>query len=86
MPKSITRSEFMKLTGASVVGAYAGSMVFWGCSAMSSAPLAPEDSYHREDGLVILSLAAVQELQPVGGAVRLALNGNSGTAAKILVV
>ena len=84
--KTITRTEFMKLTGASVVGVCAGSLAFWGCSAMSSAPLAPEGSYRREADLLIVSLAAVDELNTVGGAVRLALENGSGSKVKVLVV
>ncbi|MFC1618828.1 Rieske (2Fe-2S) protein [Candidatus Neomarinimicrobiota bacterium] len=81
---TISRNEFMKLAGTSVLAACAGSIVFGGCSAVATAPLAPTDSYRREADLVIVSLSALPDLQSVGGAVRLEL-GN-GSRERLLVV
>ncbi|UCD38603.1 MAG: Rieske (2Fe-2S) protein [Fidelibacterota bacterium] len=84
MTDRISRAEFMKYTGTTVIGAYAGALLLGGCSAVSTAPLAPEGSYHRDGNLVIISLPAVDELRAVGGAVRLEVGNGSGH--KILVV
>jgi nitrite reductase/ring-hydroxylating ferredoxin subunit len=78
------RREFLKLAGATVLCACAGGMGASGCASdVSSAPLAPEGSYRREGDRIIISLAAVDELRAVEGAVRLALGDNG---LKILVV
>lgn len=83
---TISRREFMKLTGVTALCACAGVGIS-GCSAgVSNAPLAPEDSYRREADRVIISLTAADELNAVGGAVRLALGDGDGSEVKILVV
>lgn len=84
MTNTFTRGEFMKLTGTTVLAACAGGAVLGGCSAVSTAPLAPDDSYHRDDDLVIVSLAAIADLEPVGSAVR--LEPSNGSQPAILLV
>jgi nitrite reductase/ring-hydroxylating ferredoxin subunit len=82
------RREFLKLAGATAVCACTGGVGVGGCSSagVPSAPLAPEGSYRRAGERVILSLTAVDELQAVGGAVRLALGDDEDSEVKILLV
>jgi nitrite reductase/ring-hydroxylating ferredoxin subunit len=49
-------------------------------------PLAAEGSYHWDGSQVVVSLAAADQLKPVGGAVRLVLAGSDDAALKIVVV
>jgi len=84
MTTTINRREFMKLTGATVLCACAGAVGIGGCTAISNAPLAPEGSYRREEDWGILSLAEVEELEAVGGAVRVPFA--DGPAAGVLIV
>jgi nitrite reductase/ring-hydroxylating ferredoxin subunit len=84
MTTTLSRSDFMKLTGTTVLAACAGGAVLGGCSAVSTAPLAPDDSYHREDDLVIVSLSAVIDLEPLGSAVR--LEPRNGSQPGILLI
>jgi Rieske Fe-S protein len=83
---TISRREFVKLTGATVLCACA-CVGFSGCSiGVSNVPLAPKGSYRREANRIIVSLTAVEELHVVGGAVRLALGDGHGSEVKVLVV
>jgi nitrite reductase/ring-hydroxylating ferredoxin subunit len=86
---TITRREFMQLAGATVLCACAGTAGISGCShstGVSNVPLAPEGSYRRDGGQVVVALGATDALDPVGGAVRLALDDGDDAEVKIIVV
>jgi nitrite reductase/ring-hydroxylating ferredoxin subunit len=86
---SITRREFMKLTGATVVCACVGGAIGTsGCTARkaSDTPPAPEGSYRREGDRVIVSLSEVPDLKEEGGAVKFTLDGEDGSELKVIVV
>jgi nitrite reductase/ring-hydroxylating ferredoxin subunit len=87
--RTLNRREFIKLAGATALCACAGTAAISGCSSGggdSNIPLAPEASYHRDGDRVIVSLIAAGRLEPVGGAVRLTLDGGQDTEVKIVVV
>ena len=84
----ISRREFIKLTGATALCACAGAGIN-GCSnsaGASSIPLAPEGSYRREGDQVVVSLTAAEQLNPVGGAVRLAVDGDGDEGLKMVII
>ena len=82
----ISRREFIKLTGATAVCACAGTGLS-GCSGgASSIPLAPEGSYRREGDRVVVSLTAAGQLNPVGGAVRLTVDGDGDEGLKMVII
>lgn len=82
----ISRRAFIKLTGATALCACTGAGIS-GCSAgASSIPLAPEGSYRREGDRVVVSLAAAAQLNPVGGAVRLTVDGDGDEGLKMVII
>jgi Rieske Fe-S protein len=84
----ISRREFIKLTGATALCTCAGAGIS-GCSnsaGVSGIPLAPEGSYQREGDRVVVSLAAAEQLNPVGGAVRLAVDGEGEEGLKLVII
>ena len=79
----------MRLSGATVLCACAGAAGLSGCShptGVSSVPLAPETSYRWDGGQVVVALGAADALDPVGGAVRLAMDDGDDAEVKIIVV
>lgn len=86
---TISRREFVHWTGATAVCLCAGALGISGCSGstgVSNMPLAPEGSYRREGDRIIVSLTAAEPLSPVGGAVRLALDGGKDTGGMLVLV
>ena len=86
---TIRRREFIKLTGATALCACACGVGISGCSnstGVSNVPLAPEGSYRRDGGRVIVSLTAADQLNPVGGAVKFTLDGGEDAGEKIVIV
>lgn len=86
---TISRREFVKLTGATVLCACAGAVSISGCSksaGVSNMPLAPEGSYRWDGDQLIVSLTAADQLNPVGGAARFTLDGSEDAEVKIAVV
>jgi cytochrome b6-f complex iron-sulfur subunit len=84
----ISRREFIKLTGATALSTCAGAGIS-GCSnsaGVSSIPPAPEGSYRRDGDRVVLSLTAAEQLNPVGGAVRLAVDGDGAEELKMIII
>lgn len=86
----ITRREFIKLTGATVVCAcMGGPLGTSGCTAGSSAsdtPSAPEGSYHRDGDRAIVALSEADDLKEIGGAVKFTLSDEDGSELKVIVV
>ena len=87
---SISRREFIKLTGTTVVCACAvGAMGTSGCTAkrgISDTPSAPEGSYRREGDGVIVALSEVDDLKAIGGAVKFTLYDEDDSELKVIVV
>ena len=83
---AIGRREFVKLTGAAALCACAGALGISGCSNSAGVALAPEGSYRWDGDRVILALSAVDQLTPVGGAIRFSLAGDRDKGVKVVVV
>ena len=73
---TIGRRTFLRLAGSVTVCACTGAVGISGCALAGAAhtPLAPEGSYRREEGQVVVTLSATGDLARAGGAVRLALD------------
>ena len=74
---AIDRRAFLRLAAGTVACACAGAASISGCSRAAAAhtPTAPAGSYRRQGHQVIVTLSAAGQLQAVGGAVRLVLDG-----------
>jgi Rieske Fe-S protein len=85
---TISRREFIKLTGTTVVCTCLGVTGTSGCAARptSNTPCAPVGSYRIGNNTVILVLSKVEALREVGGAVKLTLNDKDDSELKIIVV
>lgn len=85
---SISRREFIKLTGSTVVCTCIGGMGASGCAGRptSDTPSAPAGSYRVENGSVIVALSEVEGLKDVGGAVKFTLDSEDGSELKVIVV
>lgn len=87
---TISRREFIKLTGTTVVcTCVAGVLGTSGCTAgrgVSDTPSAPEGSYRREGDKIIVALSEVDDLKEVGGAVKFTLDDKESSELKIIVV
>jgi Rieske Fe-S protein len=85
---AISRREFIKLTGTTVVCTYLGVLGTSGCAARptSDTPCAPAGSYRIENNTVIVALSEVEALREVGGAVKFAPNDEDGSELKVIVV
>ena len=72
----------MVTTGGATLCALTGTWGGSGCSGdcASSAPVAPEGSYSREQDRLLLWLSEIDDLKPVGGAVVLFVNGSEESA------
>ena len=84
----LSRRTFIKLAGTTVVCSCAGALGAGRCGGnpASSTPPAPAGSYRVQDGRVYLTLAQVETLLGVGGAVKLKVAGVSGEERKVIVV
>ena len=88
---TISRREFIRLTGTTVVCACMGVAGTSGCSARptSDTPSAPVGSYRVEDDRVIVALSQVEALKGVGGAAKFKLRAGTaqdGSELQIIVV
>jgi Rieske Fe-S protein len=85
---SISRREFIKVTGATVLCTCIGVLGTSGCGGKPSSdtPSAPAGSYRVEAGRVIVALSEVTALQGVGGAVKLRLPDKDGSELKLIVL
>lgn len=85
---SLSRREFVKLVGTSVVCVCTGALGTSGCAGDPTAttPLAPGGSYRVQDGRVYLLLSEVGVLLGVGGAVKFTLADPDGSERKVIVV
>ena len=87
---TISRREFIKLTGTTVVcTCVAGVLGTSGCSAsrgVSDTPSAPEGSFRKEGDKVIVALSEVDDLDKVGNAIKFTLNDTDGSHLKIIVI
>ena len=85
---SISRREFIKLTGTTVVCTCMGVVGASGCAARptSDTPAAPAGSYRVQDDRVIVALSEVEALKDVGGAVKFTLSDQDGAGPGIIVV
>jgi Rieske Fe-S protein len=82
------RRGFIKLTGTTIVCTCFGALGTSGCAAKpaSDTPSAPAGSYRINNGRVIVALPELEGLTTVGGAVKLALNGEGGSELKVIVL
>lgn len=81
------RRDFFRTTGGAALCTLSGYWGGSGCSGacVSNIPIAPDDSYLRQGDQITLSLSDIDELKPVGGAVRLLLDDSHGSDYQILL-
>ena len=87
---TITRREFIELTGTTVVCACAAcAMGTTSCTAgraASDVPSAPRGSYRRDGDRVIVSLSELDDLKEIGGAVKFTLDPEADSELKIILL
>ncbi len=85
---SLSRREFITLTGTTAVCTCIGALGTSSCGSnpTSSTPPAPAGSYRVEDGRVYLALSELGTLLGVGEAVKLQVAGVNGDGRKLIVM
>lgn len=84
----LSRREFIKLTGTTMVCTCIGALGTSGCAGnpTSSMPPAPEGSCRVQDGRAYLALSEVGTLLDVGGAVKFTLADANGPEQKVILM
>jgi Rieske Fe-S protein len=85
---SLSRRQFIKLTGSAVACTCIGALGTSGCggSPTSSTPPAPAGSYRIDGSHLYLALSTVGSLLGVGGAIKLAREPAAGSELKLIVM
>ena len=73
---TISRRRLLQLCGLGILAGGSGLNLL-GCECYSGVPLAPKGSWSTGAGNLILSLSEIPNLQPVGGAVQVPLEGRA---------